>query len=396
MRLRRSDAARRGPTLAALALLAVVAAGHRASVAHAAPPTELPSPDHADVLFASAPLDEGGLVPLHLSLWLPPANRAGEEPLVVWVPDRVSSDDDYASPPAFVLALRSRGIAVASVEYRSPTQAVFPAQVHDLKAALRYLRASAPIYGLNPGRIGIAGIGGGGHLAILVAESGGVADLEGSIGHFDSVSSRVECCVGLAAPIDYLALAFDAASSGLVTSNSSGPDPDAAASPGSHLLGFDGEGQGIGILRANLDSPERPFRHYARMANLANPTRLVTGDDPPLLLVHGASDTVVPIAQPERLREARAGLRLTTEWMAIPKVGHEPLPPSALAAAQAYLLDRLGVPAGDASGDGEVDSADLDLVLDSWGPCAGCAADLNGDEIVDGRDVGLVLATWSY
>jgi len=101
-------------------------------------------------------------------------------PVVVWVHGgawRAGSKDDVP-----VKRWVERGLAVASVDYRLSPEAQFPAQVHDLKAAIRFLQAHADEYEINTDQIVVAGSSAGGHLAALVGVSNGVKELEGEIG----------------------------------------------------------------------------------------------------------------------------------------------------------------------------------------------------------------------
>jgi acetyl esterase/lipase/V8-like Glu-specific endopeptidase len=100
-------------------------------------------------------------------------------------------------------ALAARGFVTASISYRLSGEAPFPAQIHDCKAAVRFLRANAAKYGINPQRIGVIGHSAGGHLAALVASSGDVAELEGNGGNAD-VSSAVQSAVPMGAQTDFL------------------------------------------------------------------------------------------------------------------------------------------------------------------------------------------------
>ena len=94
-------------------------------------------------------------------------------------------------PPVFV----ANGFAVASVDFRQSTEARFPAQVHDIKAAIRYLRANAPTYGYRADKIAIAGDSSGGHLAALVGVTNGHRELEGTVGDNPKQSSSIQAIV---------------------------------------------------------------------------------------------------------------------------------------------------------------------------------------------------------
>ena len=116
--------------------------------------------------------------PLTLDLYLPPGT--GPHPLVVWVHGGAWYEGSKEHCPA--VPLTGRGYAVASINYRLSREALFPAQIHDCKGAIRWLRAHAIGYGLDAGRIGAWGESAGGHLVALLGTSGDIAELEGTVG----------------------------------------------------------------------------------------------------------------------------------------------------------------------------------------------------------------------
>jgi dienelactone hydrolase len=91
--------------------------------------------------------------------------------------------------------------AVANINYRLSQHAVFPAQIEDCKTAIRWLRANAKKFGLDPDHIGAWGPSAGGHLVALLGTTGGVKELEGTGGNLDQ-SSRVQCIVDWFGPTD--------------------------------------------------------------------------------------------------------------------------------------------------------------------------------------------------
>lgn len=100
-------------------------------------------------------------------------------------------------------ALAAEGYVTASIDYRLSGEAKFPAHIHDCKAAVRFLRANAKKYGINADRIGAIGHSAGGHLAALLATSGGVAELEGDGGHA-GVSSAIQAVVPMGGQTDFM------------------------------------------------------------------------------------------------------------------------------------------------------------------------------------------------
>lgn len=108
---------------------------------------------------------------------------------------------DRSSMAKLAQALAARGFVTVSISYRLSGEAKFPAAIQDCKAAVRWLRANATTYGVNPEAIGVTGLSAGGHLAALLATSGGVAALEGAGGNADA-SSQVQACMAMGAQSD--------------------------------------------------------------------------------------------------------------------------------------------------------------------------------------------------
>jgi acetyl esterase/lipase len=239
--------------------------------------------------------------PHNLLLDLVVPTGAGPWPVVVWIHGGGWSGGSRLPIPGSVTRLVPRGYAVASIDYRLTGQAIWPAQIHDCKAAIRHLRANAATWGLDPDRIGVMGSSAGGHLVAALATMGGVGtvrsgshvvDLEGGVGPHTATSSRVQCAVDLFGPTDML-LANDFPTF----------DHDSANSPESHLVG--------GALQAN---PEK----WAT----ADPISFVTPDDAPLLALHGTDDTSVPFVMSELLVAAAKAIGNDVALLPIPGNGH--------------------------------------------------------------------------
>jgi acetyl esterase/lipase len=215
---------------------------------------------------------------LTLDLYLP-EEAEGPRPVVVWIHGGAWWAGSKDNAPAARL-LATKGYAVVSVDYRLTGQATFPAQIADCKAAIRWVRAHAERYGLDPDHIGAWGSSAGGHLVALLGTAGDVAEWDGAAGGHGEVSSRVQAVCDFYGPADLAGM----------------PDRQAAApdSPVARLLG----------------APASERRAEARRAS---PVSYVSEDDPPFLIVHGEEDRTVPIAQSERLHEVlqRAGVETT-------------------------------------------------------------------------------------
>jgi acetyl esterase/lipase len=187
--------------------------------------------------------------------------------------------------------LTQEGFALASVSYRFSDRAPFPAQIHDVKAAVRWLRAHHAQYGYDASRIGACGTSAGGHLAALLGTSGGVTELEGDVGGNPRESSRVQAVVDWYGPADFMLRARTQPQSNKPGSSSHG------------LLGG-------------------PPAEKTELARLASPVSHVNAGDPPLLIFHGDQDETVLPDQSERLRDVytKAGLDVTLQ--VVPKGRH--------------------------------------------------------------------------
>ena len=220
---------------------------------------------------------------LHLEL-LVPEGAAGPVPVVIWIHGGGWKSGSRLPIPARVSNLCSLGYAVASVDYRLTTTALWPAQIQDVRGAVRWLRAHAAEYGLDPDRFAAWGDSAGGHLASLLATSGGVpsitigsvsADLEGTTGGNLGESSRVQAAVHWYGATDFLQMRF----------YPSTVNHDGASSDESRLVG--------GPIQSN---PER--------VATANPITYASADDPPLLAMHGTLDKLIPFNQSQLLVDA--------------------------------------------------------------------------------------------
>ena len=171
-----------------------------------------------------------------------------------------------------------RGYAVISINYRLSGEAIFPAQIFDVKAAVRWIRANAKQYQLNPEKIAVWGGSAGGTLSALIGTSGNVRELEDlSMGN-PTQSSRVLAVVDWFGPTDFLKMDEQLKASGV-------------KNPQTHSIPDSPESQLIGKNLA--DAPE--------LVRKVNPETYITPDDPPFLIQHGRIDHLVPYQQSENL-----------------------------------------------------------------------------------------------
>jgi acetyl esterase/lipase len=233
-----------------------------------------------------------GYRPMQLDLWVP--ESAAPAPLVVYVHGGAFMPETLRPGQVFD-ALLAAGLAVATVDYRHALEAPFPAQLHDVKAAVRYLRAHAGALGISTDRIGAWGESAGGHLAALLGLTGHRPDLEGGHGVVGP-SSAVDVVV------DWYGLAD------MATMPRQPPPPQVAA-----------------LLPEEMRTP--PEDHLLRgltgdtLAD-ASPVTHVRADSPPFLLVHGTADWLVPYAQSEQLHAALTAAGAPAELVPVEGAGH--------------------------------------------------------------------------
>ena len=215
-----------------------------------------------------------------------PEKVSGSLPVIVWIHTGGWSKGRKERCPA--VALVQDGYAVASIDYRLTSTAPFPAQIEDCKAAVRWLRANASTYHLDPDHIGVWGHSAGGHLAALLGTSGGVRELEGT-GDNMSYSSRVQAVCDVAGPSDLVRLYQEA-------SQSRGDKSGKVMYDVAALVG--------GSAEKNITT-----------ATAASPIHYVSKDDPPFLIIHGEIDSTVPVTQAESFAAAlkAAGVETTLE-----------------------------------------------------------------------------------
>ena len=231
---------------------------------------------------------------LHLDILRPDAPLHPLRPAVLWVHGSGWQAGDRQPNPNHLLA--ARGFVTATMSYRLSDEAVFPAQIHDVKAALRFLRATSEQWGIDAERIGIWGHSAGGHLAALAALSAGIPALEGDGGHSDE-SSEVQAAVPLSPPTDFLVDWFAASE-------------------------FPPHEEALAAVSDFLDGDPLTDPAVADRARLASPARLVRPDAPPMLVVHGSLDDLVPVEQGRILVEALLDVADDASLLELPHDGH--------------------------------------------------------------------------
>jgi acetyl esterase/lipase len=194
------------------------------------------------------------------------------------------------------------GFAVIAINHRSSFDAAYPAQINDVKAAIRFIRANADQYKIDASFIGITGYSSGGHLASLAGTTNGVKeftvgqktiDIEGNVGNHASVSSSVNAVVDWFGPID-------------LASMKECSKPNEGQSPEAALI--------KGEPKDNLD-----------MIALLNPITYIDETDPSFLVIHGEADNVVPHCQSEFFAEALKEKELLIDFITVPDGQHGPI-----------------------------------------------------------------------
>ncbi|MBY0512991.1 MAG: alpha/beta hydrolase [Gemmataceae bacterium] len=251
----------------------------------------------------------------HLQLDLArPKAASGPLPAVICIHGggfRAGSRQGY---DGLVIRLAQRGYVAMTVSYRLAPKYPFPAAVHDTKAAVRWARANAAKYGIDPNRIGVTGGSAGGHLAVFLGVTGDVKEFEGDGGNPDQ-SSRVACVVNVYGPSDF--------------TKSYGKSVDAA-----EVLPL--------FLGGNLDT--------ARAKHIrASPLYWVTPNAAPTLCIHGTDDKYVAHEQSVWLVDKLKAANVEAELLSLEGAGHGfkgKDAEAADAALMAYFDKHLKKPAG--------------------------------------------------
>ena len=260
----------------------------------------------------------GSGTPLTLDLYRP--DIPGPVPVVLYLHGGGWKVGDKRDGAAERLApLTEHGLAVASANYRFSTEAAHPAQVHDTKAAVRWLRARGAEHGLATQRIGVWGVSAGAYLASMVGLTAGDAELEGVVGEDLEAGSDVQAVVHWFGQSDLLA-----------NGRRSWLEREILAPPFEEdLLGLTDVDDDPAAVRA------------------ASPLHRVTAAAPPFLVAHGDRDRVTPASESLALHDAlvRAGAQSTALLLGgAGHEGHEFDRPDHLAITAAFLLTHLREP----------------------------------------------------
>ncbi len=220
---------------------------------------------HIDVAYATRSESQ------KLDIYIP--DGEGVFPAVILVHGGGFLSGDKESENYWVRHLVQRGFVAATINYRLSGEALFPANIQDVKAAIRFVRGNADAYQVDPDAIGLWGTSAGGNLASLAGTTGGVEELEDlTLGNADE-SSRVQAVVNWYGPTNFLTM-----DRYLIESGMGEPGHSRTESPESRVLGA-------------------PIASVPGLVAAANPETYITADDPPLFIQHGTHDDTVPVQQ---------------------------------------------------------------------------------------------------
>lgn len=283
--------------LASLITAAPARAEQAVPATPAKPPAPAPGLPPGVRALKDLPYVPGGDEAQRLDLYLPEATPEKPLPLVIWIHGGGWRGGNKAGCPGVFLI--SRGYAAASIEYRFSQKALFPAQIQDCQAAIRWLRANAKSYHLDPERFGVMGASAGGHLSALVGTAGGKKAFP-PIGGNEEQSDRVQAVCDYYGPTNFNSVMQQAAADKNVANIFKFNTP---ADPYSGLIG----------VSLNSDPAK---------GNAVSPVHYVSKDCPPVLILHGTFDALVPYAQSEEFAAALKDQGVPVFLQKLPGSGH--------------------------------------------------------------------------
>lgn len=304
--------------------------------------------EYRDVVFAQVPIRSKeatsdsmtvGTKNLTLNMW----KGRGDQPQPVvlfvhggaWVSGNNNIDESDSEQIKAIMELRECGVTIAAPTYRFSFEEIFPAQIHDVKAAIRYLKANADEYGIAPDRIMTMGESAGSQLALLAAVSCGEEALEGNVGGNLQVNSDVKGCVDCYGMTDFLTLAADLyARPDLGRTNEQVYElVEDKNSSRSQLFGLTTDECNLGTVSAD---PYKFPDQYA-LVKQGSPIFHVTPDDPPVLIINGQRDIRVPTAQAIKMYQALYDAGVEAELILNDRAPHGNLGPESAAAIKSFI-----------------------------------------------------------
>ena len=248
------------------------------------PVSALPAPFDSIVVYHNVVTGKGGTNDLHAEIAYP-KDTTKPLPAIIFIHGGGwigGSDKD-----APLMDIAKAGYFAASIEYRLSNVAKWPAQIQDCKLAVRWLRANAAKYNVDPNRIGVWGASAGGHLVACLGTMGDVKEYEGD-GGYPAVSSAVQAVVDYFGPTDFTHVNIYTPAAIKVTEG---------------LFGI-------------------PYEQNPDLWKSGSPLFYVKAGDPPMLLVHGDSDGLVPLAQSTVFDEALTKAGVPHQFLVVKNGDH--------------------------------------------------------------------------
>ncbi len=268
-----------------------------------------------DVVYATAPDKDGKPVELRMDCTFLKRSDGQPMPVVMYIHGGGWSGGDRAMGVPLSFPFAQGGYFACTISYRLSGQATFPAQLHDVKAAVRFIRDNADKLAIDPDRIGVWGHSAGGHLSALLGTTGDVKELEGDVGEKHG-NSTVQAVVDVSGPSDLLLIA-----------------------PGGN-----GGPMISGLLGGTVEE-----KHD--LAKQASPVNHVDAKDAPFLIIQGGNDRLVPDVQAEVMRDALKKAGVEVEYLYIEDAGHGVPDRRALFATAEFFDKHLGGHAAEAMAD---------------------------------------------
>ena len=310
---------------ALLCTLPALAQGPTAPAGPRPAPAPTPTPSFADVQIAHID-DLGKPMDLKADVWLPPVKGA-PTPLLLYIHGKGGSYKVRGDRVALMaIGLTEKGFAVATVDYRLSGR--MPQMLMDTKAYVRYFRAHAAEYNIDPNRVAIWGVSRGGNLAAMLAVTGEVKALEGDVGGNTNQSSKLNASV-IESPL---------------TDMFSNTDDKAASMFGDYLGTNEADSKAIVAAYRKHDTASP---HWADVEKIeaANPVNYITKDSPPALLICAGGDTSNIIANCNVMFDKYIAMGANAQFYAWAQGAHVQVGPNIEDASVAWLMDKLNVKA---------------------------------------------------
>lgn len=309
------------------------------------------SPRYEDVPFAEVTLDNGDPYTLKMDIYQD-LNQKTPGPCIIyyfgggWMYGEYKQVTQRAVYFRELIRLVEQRFTVVSPAYRLASQSVFPACIHDCKGVVRFLKANSKLYHIDPERIGVLGNSAGGHLAAMVAMSANCSEMEGDVGGNQEYTSAVRAATIFYAPADLVALLRNDANEAI--KNLSGTEVDNAGKSMDNviteILGYTEPGKSLIDLNQLLESGDTEDLDwkYIELAKRCSPISYVSANCPPMMILHGGKDPLVPIDQSESLYKALVSSNAHAMYFSFSQANHGPtMGDEADQVAYQFLKNRL-------------------------------------------------------